>query len=83
MQPTSPWVPSSQIETIIKELTLENNEQTNNHENEKINECNNENIQNESSKRRNISIIVEELQRELNRPHMEVISLIFFHEKRS
>ncbi|KAK0089825.1 hypothetical protein PV325_005132 [Microctonus aethiopoides] len=71
LQPTSPWVPSSQIETIIKELTLENNEQTNNHENEKINECNNENIQNESSKRRNISIIVEELQRELNRPHME------------
>lgn len=80
MQP-SQWAPPARIENILKELTLENkiNESDNDDKDtgvvNKIDDRNDNNNHFES-KRRNISIIVEELQRELERPHMEV-SILF------
>ncbi|XP_057320246.1 uncharacterized protein LOC130664411 [Microplitis mediator] len=75
LQP-SQWAPPARIENILKELTLENkiNESDNDDKDtgvvNKIDDRNDNNNHVES-KRRNISIIVEELQRELERPHME------------
>lgn len=76
LQPTSQWIPPARIENILKELTLDNDTQK--HDDEKtdivtsnIDDRNDANTQHDT-KRRNISIIVEELQRELERPHMDV-----------
>ncbi|KAH0561806.1 ubiquitin-associated protein 1 [Cotesia glomerata] len=74
LQPTSQWVPPARIENILKELTLETKLNESNHHNDTdtINKLEDKNDNNNfESKRRNISIIVEELERELERSHME------------
>lgn len=76
MQPTSQWIPSAKLENIINELTIE--EQTvvceeEKEENVNINMQSEENADNNINvKHRSVSTIVQELQRELERPSMEV-----------
>ncbi|CAK9812194.1 Ubiquitin-associated protein 1 [Anthophora quadrimaculata] len=75
LQPTSQWVPPRKLESILNDLTV--NEQSEAHMEEK-----NDNIKNETTdqeevskqenvKHRSVSAIVQELQRDLKRPVME------------
>ncbi|XP_031840766.1 uncharacterized protein LOC116430575 [Nomia melanderi] len=75
LQPTFQWAPPAKLESILKDLTV--NDQSNVHSDEK-----NDNIKNETSdqeeenmeqtvKHRSVSTIVQELQRDLDRPLME------------
>lgn len=76
LQPTSQWVPPAKLESILNELTI--NDQTDVLIEEKSdaikNEMNEQNIENEEEnvKHRSVSAIVQELQRDLERPFVEV-----------
>ncbi|XP_034934886.1 ubiquitin-associated protein 1 isoform X2 [Chelonus insularis] len=72
LQPTSAWIPSTRIENILKELNLESKSE--NHGDEQMNKLNvredktDRNISNgqQELNQQNISIIVKELQKELD-----------------
>lgn len=76
MQPTSQWIPSAKLENIINELTIEEESvvcEEEKEENVNINMQSEENADNDINvKHRSVSTIVQELQRELERPLMEV-----------
>lgn len=76
MQPTSQWIPSAKLENIINELTIEEESvvcEEEKEENVNINMQSEENADNDINvKHRSVSTIVQELQRELERPSMEV-----------
>ncbi|XP_015604479.1 uncharacterized protein LOC107272148 isoform X2 [Cephus cinctus] len=72
LQPTAQWVPPAKLENILKELTLEEPQEE---EKEKQTKMQGDNQEQEDkrndSNKRSVSIIVQELQRELARPIME------------
>ncbi|KAL2718788.1 ubiquitin-associated protein 1 [Vespula squamosa] len=75
LQPTSQWIPSAKLENIINELTIEEQSVVCEEEKEEdvnINTQSEENAdKNINVKHRSVSTIVQELQRELERPSME------------
>lgn len=75
LQPTSPWVPSAKLENIMNELAIEEQPIASNEEKEEnvnIQAQNDEDIdKNTNVTHRSVSKIVQELQRELERPIME------------
>ncbi|XP_047361647.1 uncharacterized protein LOC124953790 isoform X1 [Vespa velutina] len=73
LQPTSQWIPSAKLENIINELTIEEQSAVCEEEKEEnINTQSEENAdKNINVKHRSVSTIVQELQRELERPSME------------
>ncbi|XP_015175119.1 PREDICTED: uncharacterized protein LOC107065701 [Polistes dominula] len=75
LQPTSQWIPSTKLENIINELTIEEQSvvcEEEKEENLNISAHGDEDTdQNINVKHRSVSAIVQELQRELERPPME------------
>ncbi|XP_076232054.1 uncharacterized protein LOC143177779 [Calliopsis andreniformis] len=75
LQPTSPWVPPAKLESILNDLTV--NDQNDVHVEEKNDssksESNNQKEveEQENVKHRSVAAIVQELQRDLERPSME------------
>ncbi|XP_006608486.1 uncharacterized protein LOC122712219 isoform X2 [Apis laboriosa] len=74
LQPTSQWMPSAKLENLLNDLTI--NDESKSHIQEK-NDIKNEITdqdeinEQENMKHRSVSAIVQELQRDLKRPHME------------
>lgn len=78
LQPISQWIPSAKLENIMNELTIEEKpviykeEKEEKEENINIQTQNDEDIDNNTNvTHRSVSTIVQELQRELERPIME------------
>ncbi|KOC63832.1 Ubiquitin-associated protein 1 [Habropoda laboriosa] len=75
LQPTSQWVPPGKLESILNDLTV--NEQSETHMEEKNDNIKSETVdqeevnKQENVKHRSVSAIVQELQRDLERPVME------------
>ena len=75
LQPTSQWVPPAKLESILNDLTISDRSEVHTEEkndNTKI-EMSNQEEENEQEnvKHRSVSTIVQELQRDLERPFME------------
>lgn len=80
LQPTSRWVGPAKLESILNDLTISDRTEIHTEEkndNTKI-EMSNQEEENEQEhvKHRSVSTIVQELQRDLERPFMEVT--VFF-----
>ena len=80
LQPTSQWVPPAKLESILNDLTISDRSEVHTEEkndNTKI-EMSNQEEENEQEnvKHRSVSTIVQELQRDLERPFVEVT--VFF-----
>ncbi|XP_046830790.1 uncharacterized protein LOC124429488 [Vespa crabro] len=73
LQPTSQWIPSAKLENIINELTIEEQSAVCEEEKEEniITQSEENADKNINVKHRSVSTIVQELQRELERPSME------------
>ncbi|PBC31454.1 uncharacterized protein LOC107998238 [Apis cerana] len=74
LQPTSQWMPSAKLENLLNDLTINNESKSHIQEkNDVKNEITDQDEINEQEnmKHRSVSAIVQELQRDLKRPHME------------
>lgn len=76
LQPTSQWIPAGKLENIINELTMD--EITEIHKEEKVDEMKNQvdsqtdtDAHTDVENHRSVSVIMQELQKELERPVME------------